>query len=79
MKNGFSFSKLAVFAQLCPQEGVCHAVWELHPHLDAAPLGHHTGAIWHKSDSLIHPPLTNKLKGKLNQTHSVKNALKLLA
>lgn len=79
MVNSFSLFKLAVFAQLCPQEGGCRGVWELHPHLDAAPLKHHTRAIWQKSDSLIHSPLTNKLRRKLNQTYSVKNALKLLA
>lgn len=79
MKNGFSFFKLAVFAQPCPQEGGCQGVWELHPHPGAAPLKHYTGDIWHMSDSLIRSPLTNKIRRKLNQTHSVKNALKLLA
>lgn len=67
MKNGFSFVKLAMFAQLHRQEGWQHGVWELLHQLDAVLLKHYTKAIWHLSDSLIHPPVTNKLSRKLNQ------------
>lgn len=79
MKNNFSVVKLAIFAQLRQQEGRWHGVWELPHQLDAVLLNHYTKAIWYLPGSLIHSPVTNKLSRKLNQTHSVENALKPLA
>lgn len=79
MKNGFSFVKPATFAQLRWQEGRWHGGQEPCRQLGAVLLKYYTKAIWYLSDSLIHSPVTNKLSRKLNQTHSVKNAFKLLA
>lgn len=79
MKQSSSFVKPVMFAQLCQQEGWWHGVWELCHQLDAVLLKRYTKAIWYLSHSLIHSPVTNKLSRKLNQRHSVKNALELLA
>lgn len=79
MKNGLSFVKPTMFAQLRWQEGRWHGAWELRHQLTTVLLKHYAKATWYLSDSLMHSLVTNKLSRKLNQTHSVQNALKLLA